>query len=49
MHQEHIIIFHLMAIVWNSQDFFKSHHVMEEGVGQSMHSMIGNRNVLAKM
>jgi hypothetical protein len=49
MDQEHIIIFYLMVVVWNFQDFFNSHHVMEEGVGQSMHSTISNQNVLAKM
>jgi hypothetical protein len=40
MGQEDMVIFHCMAIVFNSHDFLNSHEI-EKGVGQAMDPIVG--------
>jgi hypothetical protein len=48
MDKEDMTIFHCMVVPCNSHEFFTSHGI-EEGVGQSVDSMVGVRDVLNTM
>ncbi len=48
MDKEDMVIFHCMAILCNSHEFFTSHEI-EEGVGQSVDPTVGVQDVLNTM